>query len=346
MSTGFGSRQSVSQPVSSSIFGKSSNDTGESSNDTKDEYLPTAGIELIKQFTQCHLETYANPKKTADGASYLAGWGSECHRDGTPFRQGERLTQHQANELLHRQLQKSTIPVLKELPNWSVLNEHQQGALLSFAHSLDNDRSVLSARSLLGRALAHSRWYQVPTILSGYHGETSPHIAYRRQEEARLFLSEIRRDGYTVINRSRLLLLSEPMLTGADVHGLQSALIQNGYEIEADGVFGPITQWAVEKFQRSVAMTVTGIADVNTQRVLYARPLFMSTPFLIGSDVREVQSALARMGYAVDVNGIFNPRTLQAVVAFQKYFDLPENGVVIGETLTKLLYMPEIAAVS
>ena len=309
------------------------------------QHLPLVGIELIKQLAQCRLQAYVNP--STKGPTYLAGWHSESHKDGTPFKSGELITQTQANELLYRRLQQSTLPILKELPNWDELNQNQQGALLSLAHSLNNDLSVLSPKSMLGRTLAHRRWYQVPTIIRGYHGQNqAAQIAYRRQEEAQLFLAEIRNDSYTVINRSRLLLLSEPMLIGEDVRCLQTALVQKGYEIDVDGIFGPLTRWAIEKFQRSVALTINGIADVDTQRVLYARPLFMTAPYLIGSDVREVQSALARMGYAVDVNGVFNPRTLRAVMAFQKYFDLPEDGIVKGETLTKLLNLPEMATVS
>lgn len=336
MSTGFG----YSQPVSSFSFGDSLYGVGNGP-------LPLTGIELIKQFTQCRLQAYDNPKEPSEGPAYLAGWDSKCHKDGTPFQAGEWITHTQANELLYKHLEQSTIPILRELPHWRELNEHQQGALLSLAHSLDNDLSILSPKSLLGRTLAHRRWYQVPAIIRGYHGRNqSAQITYRREEEAQLFLAEIRKDSYIVINRSRLLLLSDPLLTGEDVRHLQAALVHKGYEIDIDGVFGPLTQWAVEKFQRAVTMTVNGIADVETQRVLYARALFMSDPYLIGSDVREAQSALARMGYAVDINGIFNPRTLHAVMAFQKYFGIPEDGVIKGQTLTKLLYLPEMAAVS
>lgn len=348
MSTGFGLSQFDSQFASpstrelvESVF------NAEPPSDIQNEPLPQTGIELIKQFTECRLQAYIGTETSSKKSIYLAGWGSESHRDGTPFQAEEWITQHQANELLYGQLRQFTLPVLKELPNWELLNEYQQGALLSFAHSLDNDLSVLSPRSLLGKTLFHRRWYQIPTIISGYHGNhLAAHIAYRRQEEAQLFRAEIRRDSYTVINRSRLLLLSEPMLTGQDVRCLQTALVEKGYEIDIDGVFGPLTQWAVEKFQAAVGMAVSGVAEVATQRVLYARELFISDPYLIGSDVREVQSALARMGYAVSVNGVFNPRTLQAVMAFQKYFDLPEDGVVQGQTLTKLLYLPAMAAVS
>ena len=339
--------------------------------------LPTVGVELIKQFTHCCLQaryqlTIAsrvpgvsqildgqilngqpvngknlNGKKNIREIPCIAGWESTHRKDGNSFKLGDRITKAQANELLCRQLQQDTLPILQELPHWDELNSNQQGALLSFAHSLRNDHSVLSARSLLGKALRHRRWYQVPAILAGYYGPNpSANIELRRQEEARLFRAEIRRDSYTLINRSRLLSLADPMLTGEDVRQLQYRLVQRGYEIEIDGVFGPLTEWAVEKYQAAVALPTTGVADLETQRVIYARDLFMSTPHLIGSDVREVQSLLARIGYAVNVNGVFDLRTLQAVMAFQSYFKLPEDGIVRGQTLAKLLFLPTMASVS
>lgn len=306
-----------------------------------------AGIELIKQFTACRLDAYENPNPTAGTDKYLAGWGSSHHRDGRPFTAGDRLTQLQADELLHRQLQQESWPILQDLPGWHDLNENQQSALLSLAHSLGNDVSVLSPRSLLGRALRDRRWYQMPAILSGYYGHNPPaYIERRRKEEAALFLKEVRSDQFTVINRTRILDLTEPQMQGRDVRKLQAALIQRGYEIDSDGIFGGLTQWAVEKFQASVSLPVSGIADVATQRVLYARSLYLNKPYMIGSDVREIQSQLARMGYAVDINGVFNLRTWKAVVAFQRYFKLTENGVIENETLAKILYLPVTVGVS
>ncbi|MEO1635105.1 MAG: peptidoglycan-binding protein [Cyanobacteria bacterium J06631_9] len=305
------------------------------------EQLPMAGIELIKQFTACRLDAYENPNPTAITGKYLAGWGSSHHRDGRPFAAGDTLTQLQADELLHRQLQQESWPILQDLPGWQDLNENQRSALLSLAHSLGNDVSVLSPRSLLGKALRDRRWYQMPAILSGYYGHNPPAcIERRRKEEADLFLKEVRGDQFTVINRTRVLDLTEPQMQGQDVRKLQAALIQRGYEIDIDGIFGGLTQWAVEKFQASVGLPVSGIADVATQRVLHARSLCLSKPYMIGSDVREIQSQLVRMGYAVDINGVFNLRTWKAVVAFQRYFRLTENGVIENETLAKILYLP------
>lgn len=303
--------------------------------------LPVAGIEIIKQFSVCHLEAYKNPNKEDKQRPYLIGWGSVYNQAGEPFFQGDRITQTQANSLLHHQLIQNSLPLLQRIPGWHELNEHQQGALLSLAHSLNNDPFVISPRSLMGRAIGEGRWYQVPAIIKGYCGYNLPaHIRERRAEEAALFSLEIRTDRYTVINRSRLLELTAPQMRGQDVSRLQKALVQSGYEIEIDGVFGPLTQWAVEKFQATVGLCVSGVADVETQRVIYARTLYLTNPYLIGSDVREIQSLLSRIGYSVDVTGVFNLRTWQAVVAFQKYFGLVEDGIVAGKTLSKLLYLP------
>ena len=124
---------------------------------------------------------------------------------------------------------------------------------------------------------------------------------------------------------------------------LQKALVKKGYEIEVDGSFGPLTEWAVEKFQASVRLPVSGVVDKVTQRVLYARELYLSDPYLIGSDVKEVQGLLARIGYDVPVDGIYGLSTRDAVLSFQRYFDLVEDGVVQGKTLGQLIFMPAVA---
>lgn len=335
--------------------------------------LPIKGIELIKQFTECHLESHpkhpsnslrSNPlidhqqrqthslktrsleqesQQQHTHTIYVAGWNSTCHKSGQPFIAGEKLKQTQANELLYLQIKQSLLPHLIQLPGWDDLNENQQGALLSFGHSLGEDLFVLAPQLPLAKALRDRRWYLIPDILKRYYGPNpGADIVRRRQAEARLFLQEIRKDGYTLINQSRQLMVTTPALQGPDVIDLQQALLRYGYEIAQDGIFGPLTQWAVEKFQAAVGLPINGIADIQTQRILHARPLYLNDPYLIGSDVRQVQSQLDRIGYDVEINGIFGLKTWRAVIYFQTYFNLPDNGVVQGKTLTHLLYLPAL----
>ena len=146
-----------------------------------------------------------------------------------------------------------------------------------------------------------------------------------------------------VTNLPRILELSTPYMKGKDIIALQKALIKKGYEIDADGIFGPLTQWAVEKFQAAVRLPITGVADHATQRILNARELYLSDPYLIGADVRQVQKLLVRIGYDVPIDGVYCLQTRDAVLSFQRYFNLREDGMVQGETLSQLLFMPVMA---
>lgn len=55
---------------------------------------------------------------------------------------------------------------------------------------------------------------------------------------------------------------------GWDVKELQVRLNQRGYNIKADGDFGPITQAAVRALQKSKGITVDGIVGNNTKKFL------------------------------------------------------------------------------
>lgn len=143
-----------------------------------------------------------------------------------------------------------------------------------------------------------------------------------------------------MINRPRLLKLTVPFTEGEDVRTLQTALVNRQYEIAIDGMFGPLTQWAVEKFQAAVGLPVTGVVNAKTRRILYARALYLSDPYLMGSDVQEIQSLLTKIGYILKVDGVFSPETWQAVIQFQQHFGLPDDGIVREQTLAHLLYMP------
>jgi peptidoglycan hydrolase-like protein with peptidoglycan-binding domain len=51
---------------------------------------------------------------------------------------------------------------------------------------------------------------------------------------------------------------------GEDVRELQQALVDRGYDIEVDGQFGPGTAAAVEAFQKSALLEVSGTTPVAT----------------------------------------------------------------------------------
>ncbi|MBP1744431.1 MAG: polysaccharide deacetylase [Firmicutes bacterium] len=57
--------------------------------------------------------------------------------------------------------------------------------------------------------------------------------------------------------------------TGTGVRSLQQALVNKGYSLSVDGVFGPITQNAVKSFQSSQGITVDGIVGPVTWGKLF-----------------------------------------------------------------------------
>jgi len=70
------------------------------------------------------------------------------------------------------------------------------------------------------------------------------------------------------VAETRLLRLLTPFLQGEDVRALQLALKDAGIVMEADGVFGPATERAVEQFQASKDLTKDGIVGPATRSML------------------------------------------------------------------------------
>jgi len=70
---------------------------------------------------------------------------------------------------------------------------------------------------------------------------------------------------------------------------------------------------------------VVASADDNTQRTLH-----LTTPLMSGKDVESIQTALQKLGIAVDDDGVFGQETDTAVRAFQKSKGLKPDGVVGG----------------
>lgn len=74
-----------------------------------------------------------------------------------------------------------------------------------------------------------------------------------------------------VILPAALLLSSSPASAGEDLARAQRALIQRGFDPgPVDGLMGPRTRGAIEVFQRSIDLSVTGKLDAETLEALFA----------------------------------------------------------------------------
>lgn len=130
---------------------------------------------------------------------------------------------------------------------------------------------------------------------------------------------------------------------GPEVAQVQRRLTELGYNPgPIDGIFGPMTEEAVKAFQRMEALPDTGVVDQATWTQMgfqcispppppppRPRPCPVLSRGSMGPDVERLQRRLAELGfYSGPIDGIFGPRTEEAVKQFQRLEPLPDTGVV------------------
>jgi peptidoglycan hydrolase-like protein with peptidoglycan-binding domain len=105
----------------------------------------------------------------------------------------------------------------------------------------------------------------------------------------------------------------------AEVRDAQQRLQTYGfYNGPADGLWGPETKAAVERYQQNRGLTVTGRLDDatrNSMRVPGVSPVTLSDP----TDVRTIQNRLRQLGhYNGPADGVWGPDTQIAMENFQR----------------------------
>lgn len=122
--------------------------------------------------------------------------------------------------------------------------------------------------------------------------------------------------------------------TGPEVRAIQYLLIARGYNLNADGIWGPITQSQVEDFQTDNNLTEDGFVGPETWQKLIIQVSQGKT----GPEVRAVQNLLKnKFGYNITVDGIFGPDTKNAVIQFQNSVGIDDDGIVGPITWNKLI---------
>jgi peptidoglycan hydrolase-like protein with peptidoglycan-binding domain/DNA invertase Pin-like site-specific DNA recombinase len=129
------------------------------------------------------------------------------------------------------------------------------------------------------------------------------------------------------------------------VRALQRRLDQRGlYPGPIDGLYGPMTQGAVARFQRQQDLPTDGIVGPQTQHALRfpgtARILERGAGYDLpgGSrQVRALQRRLRAVGqYPGPIDGLYGPRTQAALERFERRHGLPANGIAGPQTLARL----------
>ena len=128
--------------------------------------IPSSGIGLIKEFEDFSPTAYYDP--LTGGLPITIGYGSTKNFDGKPFKITDRIDTANANSLLEHQIQTEFLPALRKIPFWNVMNENQQGCLLSFAYNLGADFYGHPNFNTITKALKEKRWGDVPEALKLY----------------------------------------------------------------------------------------------------------------------------------------------------------------------------------
>jgi len=122
--------------------------------------------------------------------------------------------------------------------------------------------------------------------------------------------------------------------TGPEVFAIQYLLKSRGYTLNADGIFGPITQSNVEDFQTDEGLSEDGFVGPETWQALIIQVQQGSH----GPAVNAVQKLLKdKYGYGIAVDGIFGPATANAAKDFQGNNGLDVDGIVGPLTWKELI---------
>lgn len=133
---------------------------------------------------------------------------------------------------------------------------------------------------------------------------------------------------------------------GRAVADVQMRLAALGYSVGAtgaDGVFAQATKEALLSFQEDRGLARSGVVDGSTWRELVDatlslgdRVLYLRRPYLHGEDVKQLQRALATLGFSCSTDGVFGLNTEHAVREFQRNIGLEADGMV-GRATTAAL---------
>ncbi|MEC4811736.1 MAG: peptidoglycan-binding protein [Scytonema sp. PMC 1069.18] len=129
--------------------------------------------------------------------------------------------------------------------------------------------------------------------------------------------------------------------TGSAVARIQEFLTTlKFYSGQIDGVFGPQTKAAVIKFQQNQGLTVDGIVGTQTAIALDDAVWVSQRETLRegskGDEVRNLQELFTNYFKAVNIDGIFGPKTKAVVIEFQKARGLNPDGIVGPKTWDSL----------
>lgn len=137
--------------------------------------------DLIKKYEGLYLQAYKCP-----AGVWTIGYGNTTHPDGTPVKQGDTITEVQAEAYLNDYLIKNVYPVFAKIP--FTLTMWQKEALASLIY---NWNAAGFLKSKLYKAICEKNWAEVMRqwnfgLKNGLTG-----LVKRRAEELALFMRDV-----------------------------------------------------------------------------------------------------------------------------------------------------------
>ena len=139
-------------------------------------------------------------------------------------------------------------------------------------------------------------------------------------------------------------MIAPASLSSRQIRQVQQALNRKGFDTgPVDGRWGASTRRALLNFQQARNLQADGeLGEKTLQKLgINARQFMQSAAFspanMSNKNVRQVQEALNRKGFdAGHVDGVWGPHTREAVENFQMAQNIPGNGSLTSETVSKL----------
>ena len=147
-------------------------------------------LPLIKEFEGCKLTAYPDPE--TGGEPWTIGWGTTRFYDGAAVKQGDRISQALADDLLLARLEHDANELAAALPpqSWQALNVNQRAALLSFSYNSGPYWYGSTGYTTLTAHISRQEWSKVPAALMLYvnpGGPSEAGLRRRRKAEAALW---------------------------------------------------------------------------------------------------------------------------------------------------------------
>ncbi len=140
-------------------------------------------LPLVKEFEGCRLTAYPDPE--SGGEPWTIGWGSTRDLQGRPFKEGDRISQEQADALLRSRLEDDWRRLRDCIPIYKALSVNRQAALLSFTTNCGPRWFGAQGFDTLSKALKAGQLEAVPAALMLYVNPGGPSEAgLRRRRKA------------------------------------------------------------------------------------------------------------------------------------------------------------------